>query len=233
MILTRHLEHNYIIERMEGVEVDRQHTSKEPLRERGSISIISLATILAYSGFPEVVLLMSTCKAMRDNMDIKAVCQLRSQYERKLYKISADYKKATYQTERWTNSLSNGKNVTLLVTSLFRWGNFEIELSEMEKEEILNKDSIVLNDYICTCEEMWDGCAIDEEIENEEMYTEEERREIRKMIYYADDTEDSSQDSFDSSDEYSLDIDILDANKWDLDDTIYGFYSRCRLELIS
>ena len=34
-----------------------------------------------------------------------------SDEERKTYKITADYKKSTYQEEHWTNQLKNGKYV--------------------------------------------------------------------------------------------------------------------------
>jgi len=68
-----------------------------------------------------------------------------------IYNITADYKKTTYQLEHWTNVLSNGKHVTLLVYTYFYWGTFEIELTDKEKEDILKKDEIVLNDYIISC----------------------------------------------------------------------------------
>ena len=69
--------------------------------------------------------------------------------ESRIYKLSADYKKATYQTEQWNNVLKNGKSVRFEVTTYFRWGDFEIELNEKEKQEILNLDSIILNNYCC------------------------------------------------------------------------------------
>ena len=43
-----------------------------------------------------------------------------------VYEISANYKKSTYQTEQWTNTLSNGKHVRFEVTNYFYWGTFEI-----------------------------------------------------------------------------------------------------------
>ena len=53
--------------------------------------------------------------------------------ESKLYKISARYKKSVYQEEQYINKLSNGKKVIFEKTTFFRWGNFEIELTEKEK----------------------------------------------------------------------------------------------------
>ena len=65
----------------------------------------------------------------------------------KIYHLTPDYKKCTYQTEQWNNILSNGKCVRFEITNYFYWGTFVIELTDNEKEEILKKDSIILNDY--------------------------------------------------------------------------------------
>ena len=48
---------------------------------------------------------------------------------RSLTNLTADYKKCTYQTEQWSNVLSNGKHVRFEVTNYFYWGTFEIELT--------------------------------------------------------------------------------------------------------
>ena len=88
----------------------------------------------------------------------------------KLYKITADYKNSTYATEQWTNALSNGKQVTILATLEYRSGDFEIELTDAEKESILKKESIVLNDYCVSVNELWSGWGPDIEIKNEDMY---------------------------------------------------------------
>ena len=48
----------------------------------------------------------------------------------KQYKIGAKYKKASYEEEHWANRLSNGKQVKLLVTKYYRWGVFNISLTE-------------------------------------------------------------------------------------------------------
>jgi len=58
----------------------------------------------------------------------------------KIYHLTADYKKSTYQTEQWNNNLSNGKHVRFEITNYFYWGTFEIELTDKEKEEILKKN---------------------------------------------------------------------------------------------
>ena len=147
-----------------------------------------------------------------------------------IYNITANYKKSTYQIEHWTNVLSNGKHVTLLVYTYFYWGTFEIELTDKEKEDILKKDEIVLNDYSVSCVELDSGCDCYEEIENDEKYTKEELDEINKLIYWHKDYHD---EEYNTNTEYDFEQDILELNDWDLDDTIYGFDTGCELELIS
>tara|TARA_B110000967_G_scaffold209810_1_gene267791 strand:- start:89 stop:676 length:588 start_codon:yes stop_codon:yes gene_type:complete len=147
-----------------------------------------------------------------------------------IYEITADYKKSTYQIEHWTNVLSNGKHVTLLVYTYFYWGTFEIELTDKEKEEILKKTEIVLNDYSISCAELDSGCDCYEEIENEERYTEEELDELNKLIYWHKDYYD---EEYNTDTNYNFEQDILELNDWDMDDTTYGFDTGCELELIS
>ena len=53
-----------------------------------------------------------------------------SEDKTKIYHLTADYKKSTYQTEQWNNTLSNGKHVRFEVTMYFYWGTFEIELTD-------------------------------------------------------------------------------------------------------
>ena len=146
----------------------------------------------------------------------------------KTYSLTADYKKCTYQTEQWNNVLSNGKHVRFEVTNYFYWGTFEIDLSDKEKEEILKKDSIILNDYSVSCPELDSGCACSDEICNEDSYTEEELLEINRLIYRSIEDEE-----YDSDEEYSLDTSVLEQNGWSMDDTIYGMDTGCELELIS
>ena len=91
----------------------------------------------------------------------------------KSYKITAKSKKATYEEEHWVNTIDN-KEVKLNVTSYYRWGTFTINLTDSEKEEILKKDDIVLNDYDFELEEMWDGDSRCVELQDEDNYSEEQ-----------------------------------------------------------
>ena len=148
--------------------------------------------------------------------------------ESHIYRITADYKKSTYQTEHWTKQI-NGKKVTLLVYTYFYWGTFEIELTDKEKEEILKKDSIILNDHSCVSVESLDsGCDYSDEICNEDSYTKIERREIHRLLYF-----DRYHQTSYTSDCDDIDEDILELNGWSMDDTIYGMDTGCELTLIS
>jgi hypothetical protein len=146
----------------------------------------------------------------------------------KTYEITADYKKSTYQREQWNNVLSNGKHVCFEVTTYFYWGTFEIELTDDEKEEILKKESIILNGYPgVSCNELDSGCDCSEEICKKDSFTCEELKEINKLLYC------NEEDEYNSEDEYCLDTDLLEENGWSMDETIYGFDTGCELELIS
>lgn len=145
--------------------------------------------------------------------------------ETKTYRISASYKKAIYQTEEWNNWLSNGKKVVIEITTVFRRGEFEIELTESEKEEISKKHEIILNNYNASCNELWYGCDMYQEVRNEDNLTPEERKELHKLMYMdKDDPENYNEDSDDRVEE-----DLLEANGWSMDDTIYGISCPCIL----
>lgn len=142
----------------------------------------------------------------------------------KLYKIEAEYKKSTWQNEAWVNKLSNGKIVTYVVCNCFRWGSFEIELTDEEKDAILkNKEEIKLCDYNISEAELWDGVSHDEEIKDELSYTSDELEEIKKLLFYS-----KEDDEFKDEDEY-VTCDELEVNGWDLDDTEYYIYGGCTL----
>ena len=136
----------------------------------------------------------------------------------KSYKISANSKKSTYETEQWTNKIDD-KLVELLVTKYYRWGIFTINLTEKQKKEILKKDSIILNGYDYEFQEIWDGDSLYVEIENKEQYSEEELTKINNTIY------EGGREIYDE--------DFMENNGWCLDDTIYGFSCGCVLEPIS
>jgi hypothetical protein len=136
----------------------------------------------------------------------------------KSYKITACSKKATYEEEHWVNTIDN-KEVKLIVTCYYRWGTFTINLTNSEKEEILKKDEIVLNDYNFEFEEMWDGDSRYVELQDEDNYSEAEIKKIYQTLY-----EDIDDEIFDD--------DFMESNGWMIDDTRHGFSCGCILEPI-
>ena len=144
----------------------------------------------------------------------------------KMYHLTANYKKSTYQTEQWKNMLSNGKHVTFEITRFFYWGTFEVELTDKEKKEILKKDSIILNDYAGVSVESLDSeCDYSHDIYNKQGFTPEELKEIHRLVFLDPDDKESYDSDCDDADE-----NILQKNGWSMDDTIYGMDTGCQLQ---
>ncbi len=149
--------------------------------------------------------------------------------ESKYYELTPSYKKSTYQTEQWNHILSNGKKVRYDVTNYFRWGAFEVELTDTEKDEILKSKDIIVNNWPgAICEELWGSSDYFEELVNKEKYTPEEIKEIHKLLYQDLD----AVDDYETDCEDMIDEELLDKNGWSMDDTIYGIVGGCKLERI-
>jgi hypothetical protein len=129
------------------------------------------------------------------------------------YSISNVNSKNMVQNEIFTNTLTTGKLVTITVTTVFRWGCFEIELTNKEKEEISLLDEIELNNYDSELIEMDDGCSMDLFITNEDEMTKDEIKEISET------TED-------------LNDSILEENGWYFSDTQYIMCAPIELDKI-
>ena len=125
-----------------------------------------------------------------------------------LYTLTNAYKKSSYENEHYTKIVL-GKRVTLIITTVYRWGEFEVTLTEEEKKKMLNEDIVCVNDYDSSFVSNIDGCEQFDEIKNLENYTEEEKNAIYKDIYE------------DVENEILFDKSELEDNDWDLDDTFY------------
>lgn len=136
----------------------------------------------------------------------------------KTYRITAKYKKSTYEEEHWFNTVK-GKRVELHITTCYRGGSCIINLTDTQKNLILKKESILLNEYQYEFEEMWDGDSKSIEIQNIDIYSHEELKEIYKTMYNNEDED--------------LDEDFMETNGWALDETFHGLSSACDLELIT
>jgi hypothetical protein len=149
----------------------------------------------------------------------------------KEYRLTPEYKKSTYSNECWINKLSNNKRVIYCITTYFRTGNFTITLDDNEKEKLMKKDSIILNDYHACVEELNYGVDHYEFIKDEEKYNNDEISEIKKLLYCIDEENDINNNYLECED--NVDIDNLENNDWYLDETIYGIDGGIILEEIS
>ena len=138
------------------------------------------------------------------------------------YKLSPENKNSIYTTEHWWNMLSDDSTpVTVLRVQVWRSGIFGIELDESDKERLLAQDdTIVLNDYGVSVDELYSGEFVKYEILNADTYSEEQMEEIRNMMFGEDGEEE-------------FDEDIMEANDWSMDDTIYEVTGGVELELES
>jgi len=120
------------------------------------------------------------------------------------YKISPVNRKSTFIKEHWVINKFD-KRIQLDVTIMWRWSEFSIELSEEQKQKILNSDEVIISDYDFEILSMNDACERFVELQDENDFTDEEIKEIYKTIYI--------------NDEKIYDEDILEENGWSLEDT--------------
>lgn len=135
--------------------------------------------------------------------------------DQKCYNIMPACKKAVYEEERYINVLSSSKKVVVTRTLFYRNGSFTIHLTEEEKNDIMQKDRIVLSDYEFEFNSLYDGCEQYIVVENEESYSKDELREIMESI---------------CEDPESCNAIFMEENGWDLTETLYGFQCGCILE---
>ena len=146
-----------------------------------------------------------------------------------VYNVYPQNEDSIYTTEHWVTTLSNEKVVTVLYVQEWRSGIFTVELDETDKEKLLVQDNITLNDYGACIEELNDGCFFESEIKNKDKYNDEELKEIHRLMFCNKD----NQEKYNSEEEYDFDQDIMEANDWSMDDTIYEITNGCELELAS
>lgn len=123
------------------------------------------------------------------------------------YLIEPKVKKSTFSNEYWTNNV-NGKSVTIIVTIMWRWGEFSITITEDQKKKIENSDKLLLSDYEYEFISMDDGCERFIEIQNEDTFSKQELDKIYKTMYV--DTDEELYDEL-----------FMEENGWDLADTTY------------
>ena len=137
------------------------------------------------------------------------------------YSIGPENKNCIYEVGHYSKQLSTGKSATILYTTCWRWGSFEVTLTEDQKEEVLASNDVCINSYSGSCgDELEDGWFDSAELKNAANYTEEEKSEILRSICESSETEDFND----------CDQDTMEENDWVLDDTEYSIVSGCWLE---
>ena len=144
----------------------------------------------------------------------------------KQYKIEPIYSNSIYTEEIWSNCISYNKYVQISVIRCCSDGVFFIEILDFDKDNILNSDEIILNNYNCNVEEISDSYDQDIEIKNINLYTEEQINEIKQLLYVC------NNQKYDSNIDYTFNYEMLNQNNWFLEDTIYSIRNGCELNLI-
>ena len=134
----------------------------------------------------------------------------------KTYIVKPKYKKSSISNEYWTNFINN-KSVTVVVTILWRWSSFSINLNDEQKKQVEESEHLLLSDYDYDFIETDDGCDRYIDIQNEMNYTTNELRMIYESMY-----EDIDEEYFDET--------YMEENGWDLSDTTYEITGGVELE---
>tara|TARA_Y100000816_G_scaffold292623_1_gene289217 strand:- start:5979 stop:6410 length:432 start_codon:yes stop_codon:yes gene_type:complete len=127
----------------------------------------------------------------------------------KEYTLTNEYKKSSYENDYYRKTIL-GRTVTLIITTVYRWGEFDITLTDEEKEKIMSEQTVCVNDYDFSFVSNVDGCEKTEEIEDFDEYNDEEKKAICEDIY--EDVE--NRVLFHTSE-------LEDDRGWDLAETIY------------
>jgi len=140
--------------------------------------------------------------------------------ETKKFLVTPKYKKSLHTTEYWTHT--EYSNVTLEITTIFRYGEFEVTLTEDEYSTMeTNEDVVILNNYYSEFVCSIDGCEQIVEITGiDSIQDETEKNKILNSVYE------------NVEDEEIFSIDIIEENGWDIDETIYTIIGGVELKLI-
>ena len=98
------------------------------------------------------------------------------------YTITPKLTKSMYDEESWSNTLKNGKKINIIVVSYWRWGEFGIDLSPSEYDEVSSSDTIIVSDYDYEFYSSHDCKRREILVENEDKFTKEELEEINNVL---------------------------------------------------
>ena len=109
--------------------------------------------------------------------------------------------------------------VSLKVTKIWRYGEFEVDLTISESKEIIKLNEVNLNEY-CTCAASTDNLVeYDAEVLNIDKYDEELQKQINLDVFEDVDNETPYDDAA-----------LVDEHDWDVDDTLYSIVGGVELD---
>lgn len=147
--------------------------------------------------------------------------------QKQQYLIETKHKKSVCEEQTWTNTLKNGKSVSVKVGNVYRGGEFHITINETEKADLLKKENVLINDYEdYELISMWDGgCDFWVDIVDEEKYSEEELDEINILLYKSNEEENDDDDEL-------YDEEKMFDNGWDETECEYTLNAPIELKLV-
>ena len=144
--------------------------------------------------------------------EIQDNCESEGEGEGQVYMVTNTCKKGSCENEYYTKNIL-GKRVSLIITTAYRWGEFEVTLTDEEHKKMKSEEIVCINDYEFEFVVNSDGCEQTEEIEGFDEYSDEEKRAICEDIY--EDIE--NRILFGKSE-------LEDDRGWTLNDTIYEIH---------
>lgn len=137
----------------------------------------------------------------------------------KTYKLEPELSKSSIEIEEYSKYIDD-KLVTISISTLFRWSEFEVILNDEQKKDLLKLDSLYLNDdldyeFISSN----DGISNNVEIMCIEKYSDKFIEKIKKNIYGTEDN--------------IIPLNELDENGWTPGDVYYQITSKITLEEIN
>ena len=134
------------------------------------------------------------------------------------YLVTPSYKKSVYEDIMYTKMYGDTR-VSLKVTKIWRYGEFEVDLTISESKEIINLNEVNLNKY-STCAASTDNLVeYDAEVLNIDKYDEELQKQINLDVFEDVDNETPYDDA-----------DLVDEHDWDVDDTLYSIVGGVELD---
>ena len=135
------------------------------------------------------------------------------------FKVTPEYKKSTYSNEYWVKEF-DGVEVCLIISTQWRWGEFNIHLDDSEDiTEFKKTNPLIINDYCGEFIQTVDGCDVTHEIKDIERLSEDIKKAVHYDIYRYD------------NDDILYDECVLEEEKgWLLDETVYEIYNGFILE---